>query len=118
MENFIQLYGNEIIVTILTAVFSYIGLCLKNAYTKYINTKTKEKVVITVVNAVEQIYKDLEGSKKLEKAKEAIMQMLEEKGINITDIEINMLIESVVSGFNNNIKEVDTNDKDSEKSNK
>ena len=54
----------------------------------------------TCVKAVEQLYHDLGGPEKLEKAKEGIEDMLNEKGIPITELEMNLLIEAVVSEFN------------------
>ena len=60
--------------------------------------------VKTVVNATEQLYKDLDGAKKLEKAKENIIALLNEKGITITELEMDMMIEEVVNGFNQGLK--------------
>ena len=60
----------------------------------------KHDVVRTCVKAAEQLYHDLGGPVKLEKAKEGVRQMLEEKGIPISELEMNLLIESVVSEFN------------------
>ena len=49
---------------------------------------------------MEQLYHDLGGPEKLEKAKASAVEMLNEKGIPITDLELSMLIESAVSEFN------------------
>lgn len=92
----------EILIAILTAIAGYFGDRIKKIYEDKVNTETKQKVVKTCVNAVEQLYKDLHGEEKLEKAKEAILSMLNEKGISITEIELDMMIESVVNGFNQN----------------
>lgn len=88
------------IVTLLAAFFGYIGTQIKKIYKEFVNTETKEKVVKTVVKAVEQIYKDLNGPERYDKAKENIVLMLNEKGLSITEIEMNMLIEACVSEFN------------------
>jgi hypothetical protein len=102
---FMATYGTEIIYTVLsaaiTAIAGYIGIVVKNLYTKYVNDKTKKDVVKTVVLGIEQIYKDLHGEEKLNKAMESVSEMLCEKGINITDFELRMLIESAVGEFNN-----------------
>lgn len=89
----------EIIVAILTAILSYFGTKIKKVYEEKVNDETKRKVVSTVVKAVEQLYKDLKGEEKLEKAKESILEMLNEKGISITELEMNMLIEEVCNSF-------------------
>lgn len=102
--DFINEYGTTILYTILTAVGGYIGIMVKNLYTKYINDKTKEKVAKTVVQAVEQIYKDLHGKEKLDLALDSAAEMLEQKGISVTDLELRMLIEAAVGEFNEAFK--------------
>ena len=93
-------YALPIIAAAVTALAGFLGAQLKGLYQKYINDKTKESVVRTCVKAVEQLYHDLGGPEKLEKAKEGIEDMLNEKGIPITELEMNLLIEAVVSEFN------------------
>ena len=95
----LQNYLFEILATIITALASFIGISIKNAYTKYVNTKTKKEIVKDTVNYVEQIYKDIHGAEKLEKAKEKALEWLNEKGIKISDIELEILIESAVNGL-------------------
>ena len=93
-------YALPVIVAALTAVAGYIGSQVKRLYEKYVNDKVKQDVVRTCVKAAEQLYHDLGGAVKLEKAKEGVLQMLAEKGISISELELNLLIESVVSEFN------------------
>ena len=76
--------------------------CYSDRLTKYINDKTKQSVVKTCVQAIEQLYKDLHGEEKLNKVIESATDMLAEKGISITDLELRMLIESAVGEFNDN----------------
>jgi len=99
MAEFIRTYGLTILATILTSVASYVGIALKKIYEKYANTKIKQDVARTVCEAVEQIYKDLKGEEKYEKAVEGITEILTSKGITITEIEVKMLIESVCYSF-------------------
>ena len=99
-EEFFATYALPAIIAVLTAVAGFIGARVKNLYEKYINDKVKQAVVRTCVKAVEQLYHDLGGPEKLEKAKEGIEDMLNEKGIPITELEMNLLIEAVVSEFN------------------
>ena len=98
--DFVNQYGTSILYTVLTAIFGYVGIVAKNLYTKYINDKTKQSVVKTVVQGVEQMYKDLRGDEKLDKALEAASEMLEEKGIAISGFELRMLIEAALAEFN------------------
>lgn len=93
-------YALPVIVAALTAIAGYIGTQIKRLYEKYVNDKVKQDVVRTCVKAAEQLYHDMGGSVKLEKAKDGVLQMLSEKGITISELELNLMIESVVSEFN------------------
>lgn len=93
-------YALPVIAAAVTALAGFIGSQLKGLYQKYINDKTKEAVVRTCVKAAEQLYHDLSGPEKFEAAKKGVEEMLNEKGIPISELELNLLIESVVSEFN------------------
>lgn len=97
---FINTYGMEILYAIITAIAGYVGIVVKNLYQKYVNDATKKAVVKTCVQAVEQIYTDLHGYDKYNKVVYSVSEMLTEKGIAITDIELKMLIEAAVGEFN------------------
>ena len=96
----ISTYLLPVMAAAITALAGFIGAQLKKIYQKYVDDKTKEAVVRTCVKAVEQLYHDLGGPQKLEKAKDGIQEMLKEKGIAISELEMDLLIESVVSEFN------------------
>lgn len=100
IKMFISEYGTTILYTILTGLFAYLGVQVKALADKYLNDKTKRDVAKTVVRAVEQIYKDLHGDEKLNMALASASEMLAEKGITVTDLEMRMLIEAAVSEFN------------------
>ena len=104
---FINDYGTTILYAILTAIGGYLGLVVKNLYTKYINTKIKQDVARTVVRGVEQIYKDLHGEEKLDEALKAASEMLSEKGITASQLELRMLIEAAVAEFNDAFKKTE-----------
>jgi hypothetical protein len=96
----VNTYGVEIIGAILTALAGVLGLAVKNLATKYINTKVKREIALTVVQGVEQLYKNLHGKEKLDKAMEAAAEMLAAQGITVTDLELRMLLEAAVGEFN------------------
>ena len=98
-EIFMQ-YLTEIVSALLSAYAVWPGLELKKLAQKYVNTQTKKDVARTVVQAVEQIYKDLHGEEKLAKALEAASEMLAEQGIHVTGSELRTLIEDAVGEFN------------------
>lgn len=97
---FINEYGTTILYAILTFVGGYIGLCAKNIADKYINDKVKKSVAKTVVQFVEQVYKDLHGEEKLNTALSTASEMLAEKGIHVSDLELRALIEAALAEFN------------------
>lgn len=103
LKEFISIYGSTILSAILTAIAGYLGVLLKRLYQKNIldsDDNTKENIVKTCVKAVEQMYKDLHGAEKLQKALEAVSEILAAKNITITDTELRMLIEAAVGEFN------------------
>ena len=97
------------LMTILTAVFSYVGMRLKTIYEQHIQTKEKEIVIRNTVKYIEQVFGDLDGASKLEKAKATAIDWLNEKNVPISDAELTVLIESAVKalkgGFYFKIKE-------------
>jgi len=100
LKQFISDYGTTILCAIITALAGYLGVIAKQLYTRYINDKTKQAVARMVVQAVEQIYTDLHGEEKLNKALAAASEMLVSKDITITDLELRMLIEAALAEFN------------------
>ena len=99
-EEIFSAYVLPAVVAIVTALAGFVGAQIKTLYQRYVNDQIKRDVVHTCVKAAEQLYHDLGGPDKLKKAQEGVRQMLEEKGIPISELEMNMLIESVVSEFN------------------
>lgn len=97
---FMSEYGTTLIYALVTAIAGAIGMIIKNIFQKFINDKTKKSVVETCVKAVEQLYKDLCGDEKYNKVVVSASEMLAEKGINITSLELKMLIEAAVAEFN------------------
>lgn len=94
-----------ILATVLTAVFTYLGNKIKNAYETKLKNETAKTIVDDTVRYVQQVYKDLNGTEKLQKAIEKAQEVLAEKGIILTDVEINMLIESSVFTLKNILME-------------
>ena len=99
-KEFIAEYGTTILYAILTALAGYVGIAIKNLYKKIVNDKTKKSIVKTCVRAVEQLYTELHGEEKYEKCVEACTEMLADRGLSITEIELKMLIEAAVKEFN------------------
>lgn len=85
--------------TLLAAWFAVLGNKMKIAYEEKANTEIKQNVVKATVAWVQQLYAALEGPEKLEKAVDRASALLTEKGIAISDLELEMLIESAVYGL-------------------
>ena len=100
LEEFISTYLMEILGTAIVAIAGYIGVVVKNLVTKYLNDKTKRALAKTVVQFVEQVYKELHGEEKLNAALSAFSEMLAEQGITVSDLEMRVLIEAAVAEFN------------------
>ena len=97
---FIETYGVELLMAAITAIAGAFGIVFKKLYQKYIDDQTKKDVVKTVVQGIEQVYKDLHGEDKLNAALENAADMLTLKGINVSKFELTMLIEAAVGEFN------------------
>ena len=100
INEFLNNYGMTIIYALLTAIAGFIGTQLKKIYEEKCQEELKKKIVLTCVKAVEQMYHNLSGTEKYEKALENIQEMLEQKGIYCTELELKMLIEECVADFN------------------
>ena len=84
----------------IAAVAGLIGTLVKRAYDKIVGERIAKSTVETCVSAVEQLYHDLDGAEKKQKAIEYIVEMLEKKGITIAQVEIELMIEAAVAEFN------------------
>lgn len=85
--------------TLVAGWFAVLGSKLKAAYQEKINNDIAKSVVKDVVQFVEQVYVDIKGKEKLQKAIEQASIILRSKGIDLTETEIYMLIESAVFGL-------------------
>lgn len=100
MRLFFEMYGMPLLYALITALAGAAATAIAKAYNKWINSREKRAVAKTVVMATEQIYKDLHGEDKYNKAMQALAEMLAAKGIPVTELEARMLIESAVGEFN------------------
>jgi len=94
--NHISPYFLEIVAMILSTIVTYISIKVKNLYQKRLTMETKKEVAKSVVEMVEQIANKYNWSsaEKYDKAKTTIIELLANEGIKITDIELEVLIES------------------------
>ena len=100
IEYFIWSYGIEIISLILCSLFGCLGYAAKKIYQNHINDDTKRTIAKEVVQFVEQVYKGIHGEDKLNAALERAAELLAEKGIKFSAVEMETLIEAAVAEFN------------------
>lgn len=106
---------NQCLDILLPAVASVIAVLLgvlatkiKTTYNDKVQDETVRTIVKSVVEWAQQVYQDCEGPEKLQKALEKASAILNEKGITISDEELNMLIESAVYGLKQGITSTET----------
>ena len=91
-NNIIQIFS-----AIITGVISYLGIRIKNLYQEYIQDKLKKEIVDKTVKYVEQTCKDVTCEEKKRKALEKSLEWMKEKKLNVSDTELEILIESAVN---------------------
>jgi len=101
VNDIIQQYLVQIILTIFLALAAYLGAQAKNLWKKYVNTEIKQNVCRTVVRFVEQVYKDIHGPEKLAQAMAKASELLQGYGITISESELVTMLEAAVNEFNN-----------------
>lgn len=90
----------QVIPIVLATVGTFLIGLIKAKYSQYVNTDTKKEIAMITVRYVEQVFTALHGKDKLEKAKSTFVDMLNEKGIKVSEDEINMLLEAAVNQMN------------------
>lgn len=101
MADLMSGYAYQIVLIILLALASFLGAQIKRLYKKHITTEIKQSVCKTAVRFVEQVYRDIHGAEKLKAAMQKAEELLQEKGIAITETELIAMLEAAVNEFNN-----------------
>lgn len=105
MVEFINAFGMEILGLILGIIATVLGVVFKNIAKDLKNDKIKAAIAETVVLFVEQVYKNLHGKQKLQAALDRAAELLAEKGIKFSALEMESLIEASVAKFNQVFKQ-------------
>lgn len=87
------------IASVVAVLFGVLGTKIKQIYNEKAQNETVKVVVDNVVKWVQQVYYELEGPEKLQKALTEASTILNEKGITISETELDMMIESAVYGL-------------------
>ena len=79
-----------------TAIAGYVGVWFKNLYERKVNTDIRRKVCADAVAFVEQVYSDLGGPEKFDKAMQAAEAWLAAKNIRVDLDDLTAMIEAAV----------------------
>ena len=93
-----------IILTALTAILGWLGATIKKIYNEKVKNETIRNVINDCVKYVEQKSKTGEIKDKYEMAKDKAINILNSKGIQVSEDEIDLLIESFVNGLTKGAK--------------
>lgn len=106
-EYFVYNYGIEIIGLLMLAIAGCMGIAMRNglnlwvkAQNSRLDDETKIVIARAVVAFVEQVWQNLHGADKLQKALETARELLAKKGIDFDADEMMVLIEAAVAEFN------------------
>ena len=97
----VNTYAPQLLGSLLVTLFGIFGMALKNLLAGYLDTDTKRTLAKTVVQFVEQTYKELHGEAKFNAALEALSELLTQRNIKTSEQEMRILIEAAVAEFNN-----------------
>lgn len=100
------------LVSIVTIILGYVsfrvGKAIDGAMSKYDiydAIKTNQTIVKASVEYAEQVFKEAKGQEKFDLAKERAVQIFKERGIEISEKELNTLIEQSVFQFKNGLND-------------
>lgn len=96
----INTYGAEILGAVLLALAGAFGRVMYKLASNFINEEIIVKVARTVVRFVEQVFTDLHGEEKLDKALQHFSEMLAGYGIHLSADRMKVYIEAAVREMN------------------
>ena len=90
----------DVLMVVVTGVVGYLGTLIKKYLDEHLDTKKKKQVAQDTARYVEQVCKDLDSAEKAEAFDQAAAEMLSDKGIMVTDLELKVLREAAVNELN------------------
>ena len=96
------------VASVIAVILGVLATKIKTTYNDKVQDETVRTIVKSVVEWAQQVYKDCDGPEKLQKALDKASAILNEKGITVSDEELNMLIESAVYGLKQGIISTET----------
>lgn len=99
-ETIMHEYSFQILLLIVCAVATAIGFDCRELYKRHIDSQEKEAVAFSAAAFVEQVFHNLHGIQKMNKALETAETLLASRGIKFSAAEMMILIEAAVGQFN------------------
>ena len=96
------------VASVIAVILGVLATKIKTTYNDKVKDETVRTIVKSVVEWAQLVYQDCEGPEKLQKALEKASAISNQKGITISDEELNMLIESAVYGLKQGITSTET----------
>lgn len=96
------------VASVISVLLGVLAAKIKTAYDNKVQDEIVRTIVESVVRWAQQVYEDCDGPEKLQAALQKASDILNEKGITISDEELNMLIESAVYGLKQGITSTET----------
>ena len=96
LKELLNNYGISFLHTILVTILSYTSLEIKKIYQSHIHEKIKKEVIIMVYHAIEEFNPNLSYEQKLNKMIINSEQILNEKNIKMTPLELKIYILSTI----------------------
>ena len=90
----------DVLMVVVTGIVGYLGTLIKKVLDEKLDTKQKKQIAQDTARYVEQVGKDLNAAEKAEAFDQAAAEMLAEKGIAITELELKVLREAAVNELN------------------
>lgn len=108
MEETISIILNTYLVpalmTFITGFITWLGTKIKAKYEEKVKNEQVRDVVEKVVRYVEQKYKGIDSSEKYAQALQKAQEWLSQKGIEVSEVELDTLIESSVYELTGSLK--------------
>lgn len=104
LSTILNTYLVPALMTFVTGFIAWVGAKIKSKYDEKVKNEQVRDIVEKVVKYVEQKYKDVDSSEKYTCALEKAQEWLNQKGIEVSEVELDTLIESSVYELTGSLK--------------
>lgn len=97
LQEIVSTYLIPAAITAIGGFITWIGAKIKKIYEEKVKSEEVKHIVTNVVKYVERTMKSAKGEEKFAEALKQVSEWLSSKGIEISDVEMKLLIESAVN---------------------